>query len=41
VAWSLLLLRALWLLPDWLAKWKRLVAGEDVGRLRDHQGPDR
>jgi hypothetical protein len=35
-AWWLLLLRALWLLPDWLAKWKTVMQTDraDEGDVR-------
>lgn len=36
VAWAMLSLRAVWLLPDWLAKWRRLADETDCP---DDRGP--
>ncbi len=39
VAWLAIALRALWLLPDWLAKWRRLLRDEASGRDQRSERP--
>lgn len=38
-AWALLALRAIWLLPDWVAKWQRVLQTQAASRRSGARTP--